>query len=350
MGMRVVDLDSDRWFLKPVIVAVAGMLAVSIAIGMNVLYSPESGPVGEQAQSSAAGAVPAGEPGRTDAAASSPLPAFDVVRIHPNGDTVIAGRAAPGARVVIRDGATVLGEVTADSRGDWVFVPQAPLPPGSHRLELEMHASDGPAVAATDDVLVVVPKPGEDIAGGSGSGNTQALALRVPRGGGPATVLQKPGGPAAEGVLFVESLDVDAGGRLALGGLAPPGARVRVLFDGKPIGEARAGRDGRWRFLPTRAVAANLGRIGVELLDGSGKAIARATLPAGLTTGSFADADGRPRLIVQRGHNLWRIARSTYGDGLSYTIIFEANRDRIADPDLIYPGQVFRLPPQTSSE
>ena len=40
----------------------------------------------------------------------------------------------------------------------------------------------------------------------------------------------------------------------------------------------------------------------------------------------------------------WRIARRVYGSGFSYTQIFQANKGRIVDPDLIYPGQVFEIP------
>jgi nucleoid-associated protein YgaU len=49
-------------------------------------------------------------------------------------------------------------------------------------------------------------------------------------------------------------------------------------------------------------------------------------------------------LTVQPGNTLWAIARETYGDGFLYVRVFEANRDQIRDPDLIYPGQVFSLP------
>ena len=50
------------------------------------------------------------------------------------------------------------------------------------------------------------------------------------------------------------------------------------------------------------------------------------------------------RVIIQPGDNLWTIARHIYGRGIQYTIIYEANRDQIRDPDLIYPGQVFATP------
>jgi nucleoid-associated protein YgaU len=41
---------------------------------------------------------------------------------------------------------------------------------------------------------------------------------------------------------------------------------------------------------------------------------------------------------------LWSLARQRYGSGFEYTLIYEANKDQIRDPDLIYPGQVFTLP------
>ncbi len=49
---------------------------------------------------------------------------------------------------------------------------------------------------------------------------------------------------------------------------------------------------------------------------------------------------------VVRGDSLWRISRRTYGGGLRYAVIYEANRKQIRDPDLIYPGQIFVLPEQ----
>lgn len=49
-------------------------------------------------------------------------------------------------------------------------------------------------------------------------------------------------------------------------------------------------------------------------------------------------------VIIRRGDNLWRISRRMLGRGIRYTVIYEANRDQISDPDLIFPGQVFDVP------
>ncbi|MEX0628994.1 MAG: LysM peptidoglycan-binding domain-containing protein [Cucumibacter sp.] len=50
------------------------------------------------------------------------------------------------------------------------------------------------------------------------------------------------------------------------------------------------------------------------------------------------------KVIIRRGDSLWTIARRVYGQGIRFSIIYEANTDQIRDPHWIYPGQVFDLP------
>lgn len=65
---------------------------------------------------------------------------------------------------------------------------------------------------------------------------------------------------------------------------------------------------------------------------------------------ALASADPAPAppaaitVTVQPGFTLWGIAEQSFGDGVLYVQVFEANKDKIRDPDLIYPGQVFTLP------
>lgn len=60
--------------------------------------------------------------------------------------------------------------------------------------------------------------------------------------------------------------------------------------------------------------------------------------------GVEAEADTALFHTVEKGDNLWKIAEKTLGNGARYTEIFEANKPMLADPDLIYPGQVLRIP------
>jgi nucleoid-associated protein YgaU len=55
---------------------------------------------------------------------------------------------------------------------------------------------------------------------------------------------------------------------------------------------------------------------------------------------------------VVRGDHLWGIAKKKehYGNPFAWPIIYKANREQIKDPDLIYPNQVFKVPPLSEEE
>jgi nucleoid-associated protein YgaU len=55
-------------------------------------------------------------------------------------------------------------------------------------------------------------------------------------------------------------------------------------------------------------------------------------------------ASGTITVTVQPGFTLWAIAKENFGSGVMYVQVFDANRDKIKDPDLIYPGQVLSVP------
>ncbi len=62
------------------------------------------------------------------------------------------------------------------------------------------------------------------------------------------------------------------------------------------------------------------------------------------TAGETVPATAPITVTVQPGFTLWGIAQERYGDGVLYVQVFEANREKIKDPNLIYPGQVFSVP------
>ncbi|MGB0630956.1 MAG: LysM peptidoglycan-binding domain-containing protein [Alphaproteobacteria bacterium] len=246
--------------------------------------------------------------------------------------------------MTVRQGDVVIGTVTADKRGKWVLIPQKPLPAGTHKLTVIAKLPDGTEVASAQSVVVVVPKRGEDIAGRAATKPTGSLAVAIPNTPEEApVVLQSPRGIGNAG-LSLDAIDYGRrGDDLTLSGRAEPGAEVRIYLDNKYIGRAIADEKGIWRLKPGVAIPTGLYRMRVDRVGPGGKTVARIELPF-LRATPVGDLSEGTVAFVQPGNSLWRLARQTYGSGLRYTEIYEANKDQIRDPDLIYPGQVFVLP------
>ena len=326
-------------------------------------------PSAPAAAGAAVGAPSAGAAGTSiltdDQVAALPrirAPSFDVVRVNELGDAVIAGRAEPRSVVIIYDGDREIGRVAADSRGEWVFVSDRPLTPGQH--EIGLLSQSGPQSRLSEQIVVLIaPEPRQDIAGRPSDGDAERekpLALLVPRAEiGATTVLQSPpaaesGGPA-EGApsspagsdggapVSIDVVDYDDEGQLIVSGRSAPQSDVRLYLDNEYVGTARTGADGSFQVQPADPVAPGVYALRVDEVGPAGSVLARAETP-------FQRADavetlpGFSRVVVQPGNSLWRIARQVYGEGIQYTVIYQANTGQIRDPDLIYPGQIFNVP------
>jgi nucleoid-associated protein YgaU len=289
--------------------------------------------------------------GRDSTAPTEDAPSFDVVRVEKSGETVIAGRAAPDSdvNVTTEDGQSI-GRAKADRSGTWAIVTEKPLAPGSHEIGIESQDSKGATVLSDEVVVVVVPQPaaaavpGPASPGGATAPEGQVLALLTPRqGAGASKVLpQAEAEGIAQGDLVLDSVDYDEAGRATVGGRATPGTRMMVYLDNRPVGDSVAGADGRWSMTPAQPLSEGLHSLRVDQVDG-GSVLARVETPFSREA-VRVPADGQELVIVQPGNSLWRIARRSYGAGLRYTVIYQANKEQIRDPDLIYPGQVFELP------
>jgi nucleoid-associated protein YgaU len=188
--------------------------------------------------------------------------------------------------------------------------------------------------AGPDSVLVSIPEPGHPVA---------PLAVLTAPSQAPK-VLQAPTDRQANR-LALQALDYGRSGQTEFIGHAPPGAKVELYVDNKAIGQAVSSPDGAWSFSAARPIPTGIHRLRVDQLGAGGAVVARIELPfnreavpdTGLTSGG---------VVVQPGQSLWRIARAAYGEGIRYTVIYGANLQKIRDPNLIYPGQVFAVPPK----
>lgn len=343
----------NRTFLIGGIGLVVIVVAIALSYSVNQIDgdSANGGALSTNKETAAAQSekegLPPGEPSPSQITKKFVSPQFDVVRVNPRGDAVIAGRAEPGAVVTVLDGGRVIGVVTADERGEWVLVPKEPLPPGSRELTVVQQVGEGKTMTSDAVIVLVVPKKGEDIAGQSVRGESQPLALKVPREGiGSSRVLQAPSvsdlkEPPSAGVS-VDVVDYDDQGNIALAGRGEIGAEIFVYLDNTLIGRVMVDEEGKWQLEPKQQIEPGLYRLRADQQK-DGAVIARVELPFSRSAPTVELGVGTT-VTVQPGNSLWRIARRTLGRGMAFTAIYEANSDQIRDPDLIYPGQIFTVP------
>lgn len=310
---------------RPLYIALAGLVVIVVAIGMSIWTGRRDQTVVPPATVTSAPAAPA-KPAEAPVA-----PSFDIVRINPQGETVIAGRAAPKAEVTILDGGKEIGKAVADSRGEWVFVPDQPLPSGSRELSLRAVNPDGTTTETQGPVVIVVPDRATD--------KGTSLAIKV-NPDGSIDILQGPETKEGAGTVSIGGIKYDDRGRLSVTGKASPHTQVQVYLDNRLLGRTETDDQGRWQLSLKAELRAGNHSIRADEIGADGKVVARAEI--GFAPAGSLPAEGK--IIVERGNSLWRIAHKAYGSGFDYMVIYQANKEQIRDPNLIYPGQVFNVP------
>jgi nucleoid-associated protein YgaU len=309
-------------------------------------------------------ATPAAQPEAARPRPAAIQPTFDIVRVDPKGSAVMAGRAAPGATVTILNAGKALGTTVANARGEWVFLPGAPLPAGSHSLGLsavlsgEKTDSDqvvvvaverppaGPAAPSRAEPLVVLSSRAGDAASrplqlpepSAAAPNTAVTSLSTAPATRAATAPPRPGAPPT-----VDAIDYGDRGQVRFSGRSEAGTTLRLYLDNKPIGETVSGTDHGWQYTPPADIAPGNYELRVDRVAPDGRVAGRVAIPFQRTTVPVAELT-EGSVVVQPGNSLWRIARNEYGRGVRYTVIYRANREAIRNPNLIYPGQVFSVP------
>ena len=245
---------------------------------------------------------------------------------------MIAGRAAPGTTVTVREGTREIGTAQASMDGTWVLSPSAPLPPGTGTLTVV--GPDGQQ--SEQQVVLAVPSPSPQA-----QPATPLAVLTTPTA--PPRVLQVPGSTHGN-KLALQVLDYGQTGDVRLAGRAPPKATVRAYVDNAHAGDTTVSADGNWNLTPTIPIAPGRHTLRLDQLSPTGKVIARIELPFSREAEPGRVLAAADSVVVQPGQSLWRIARTTYGKGIHYTVIYAANRTDITDPNRIYPGQIFAIP------
>ncbi len=223
---------------------------------------------------------------------------LDTVDYDQTGNVVFGGRGPAGNKVQLYVDNNAYGLADINDKGTWSFAGLSPLSVGPHALRADEIGGDGavksriempfyreePAKVATAPVTPVVPEAPKPA--------VVATAEEVPAATPPAEVAEA-AAPEAPAAVEVPAAPAEAA----------------------PAVEAPA----------------------------SEPAVVAAQVPA--TADPAADATAKPtQVIIQPGNNLWKLSRQIYGKGMMYTVIYEANKDQIRKPELIYPGQIFLTP------
>jgi nucleoid-associated protein YgaU len=296
-------------------------------------------------------AVPqATAPAATDAAAPAapaadgPIaPSFDVVRVESNGSIVVAGNAAPNAKVEILNGTAVLGSTVAGPDGAFVIILDDPLKPGDYTIALRATTGDvvTPSVQtavvsvpkdAAGQVLAMVEEPGKpaelltvpapETKPAVPAAGDQAAAPAAPAAEAPAATAPAPAAPAApapavveaapapaapatplapavaEPKIVVEAVEID-GNKIFVAGLADAGRKVRAYANDILLGDAQTSPDGHFLVEATRDIPVGSYTIHVDGLDADGvKVVARAAVPferePGEAIAAVAPAEPKP--------------------------------------------------------
>ncbi|RUY35845.1 LysM peptidoglycan-binding domain-containing protein, partial [Mesorhizobium sp. M7A.F.Ca.CA.002.07.1.1] len=259
--------------------------------------------------------APAAPAADAPAAAGPVAPSFDVVRVESNGSIVVAGNAAPNAKVEILNGSTVLGSTVAGPDGAFVIILDDPLKPGDYTIALRATTGDvvTPSVQtavvsvpkdAAGQVLAMVEEPGKPaelltVPAPETKPAAPAAAPAAPTAEAPATAPAPaapapavvdatpapaaPATPPAAGVtepkIVVEAVEID-GSKIFVAGLADAGRKVRAYANDILLGDAQTSTDGHFLVEATRDVPVGSYTIHVDGLDADGvTVVARAAVP-----------------------------------------------------------------------
>jgi nucleoid-associated protein YgaU len=264
------------------------------------------------------------------------LPKMDVVRVAPDGSATVAGTAEAGARVSLRVDDGEAAFATADASGAYASLFTLPPFDAPRVLTVAALGASGALVLGTDSfVIAPIAAP--------------QLAEAAPAPQAPETLKLDDSGvqvvsSADIANVTVESISYD-GDIIRVGGRGAAGSIVRLYVDNADTASANITADGRFSA-NLAGVAPGTYTLRADQLDGAGAVTSRYEMTITKSAPeALAAAAAVPTVIeVAQGTTLWAIAQANFGDGLLYIQVYEANKDKIRDPDLIYPGQVFTIP------
>lgn len=288
-------------------------------------------------------------------------PSIDTFRLAEDGQMLISGRTQPDWDTSILLDSVAIHTARPDGKGQFAEFVTLEASDAPRVLSLSMR--NGDEVIASEQEIIIAPTPRPEVVAESATEEpateqeteevTQSQTVLMSDATG-VSVIQAPE-PSDDGPELMSEVALDAvtysdEGTVQISGRAQGDGHVRVYLDNAPVTTAQIAEDGNWRSdLPVVDTGSYTLRI--DQLDPEGNVTSRVEAPfkreGDIVLTEVQTEDNQTQIAavtVVEGSTLWAISRAAYGEGILYVRVFEANRDRIRDPDLIYPGQVFTIP------
>jgi len=277
----------------------------------------------------------------TQEEATTDSPSFDVVRVDETGMAVIAGTAVPNSTVtVIIDGEEV-GEAVASNAGEFVAIVQTP--PAENAQNIELQAEIDGELQFSNESIIILPVLQTVSTESLNESVVETVAPTIIKATPEAITIVHSGAQTLIDYISIDSISYNEVGDVDLAGRGVPNQNVIVYVDSTAIIKAEISTTGTWKTTLQNLQAGQY-TLRVDQVDLAGKVTSRMETPFQRVYPQEVRGSTENTYTVQPGNSLWVIASGKYGEGQQYFQIFAANRDKIRDPDLIYPGQVFQLP------
>ena len=274
---------------------------------------------------------------------------LEVIRVRPDGSLVIAGKGLPNSKIEIISGSTVIATTQSDNIGEFVAVPDKQLKSGEYLLAFRQTTKANKISIANEAVAINVTGGPNDI---------PIVAIIDSEGKLGARVIQAPGLIEKEtkskfdkdndiSIKILPTISILAitydikVGQLILSGIASGGAQVNAGFSGKETSSTKILNNSWSLTIPGKLISGKQ-KVFAVIIGKDGKILSKNSI--NITGSIIKDANGKTFVVVQKGDALWNIAYNRLGLGIRYTDIVELNKEKIKNPNLIYPKQLFILP------
>ena len=273
---------------------------------------------------------------------------LQTIRVNPEGDVLIAGKTLPNSSLSVISNGKIIAKTLSDNIGEYVIVTENPLSVGDHILAFKIKSSDKKIIISNDAIAIKIDN----------NKNTVPIVAIIDTDGVKATkIIQSPKlnkkrkklklisqnsvnklSPEISILSLTNDLELN---QLEISGYSIKGVKVEARILG---GKVFSGSilDNAWNIVLPNSLISGKQVLIVNLINKRGKIIAKDDV--NIYGEVLKNAGNKTLLVVQKGDALWKIAYQRLGGGQKYVDIIKLNKDKINNPDLIFPKQLFILP------